>query len=53
MSPPLTTIQIPIRAMAQLAFSMIMQLINNQPPEEKHIFLETRLIVRKSSSPSN
>ncbi len=53
MSPPLTTIQIPIRAMAQLAFSMIMQLINNQPPEEKHIFLETKLIIRKSSSPSN
>jgi len=53
MAPPLTTIQIPIYSMAQLAFSMIMQLINRQPPEEKHIFLDTQLVIRNSSTPSN
>ncbi len=53
MCPPLTTIHIPVRSMAQIAFSMVTQLINRQPPEEKHIFLETRLIIRKSSATSN
>lgn len=52
MTPALTTVHIPIRSMAQLAFSMIMQLINRQPPEEKHIFLDTQLIIRKSSATS-
>jgi DNA-binding LacI/PurR family transcriptional regulator len=53
MTPPLSTVHIPIRSMAQLAFSMIMQLINRQPPDEKHIFLDTQLIIRKSSTPSS
>ena len=50
LTPPLTTLQIPIRAMAQLAFSMIIQLINRQEPDEKHIFLDTNLVIRKSSA---
>lgn len=52
LSPALSTVHIPIRSMAQLAFSMIMQSINRQPPEEKHIFLDTQLVVRKSSAAS-
>ncbi|MCD4671433.1 MAG: substrate-binding domain-containing protein, partial [Anaerolineaceae bacterium] len=52
LSPALSTVHIPIRSMAQLAFSMIMQSINRQPPEEKHIFLDTQLVIRKSSAAS-
>jgi LacI family transcriptional regulator len=51
LTPPLTTIHIPVRSMAQLAFSMIMKLINNQQPDENQIFLETNLIIRQSSVP--
>ena len=53
LTPPLTTVHIPIRAMAQLAFSMILQLLNRQEPDEKHIFLDAELVIRKSSTSSH
>lgn len=53
MIPPLTTVHIPIRAMAQLAFSMIIQLINGQEPDEKEILLDTKLVIRQSSQRSS
>lgn len=47
--PSLSTIHIPIKSMALLAFTMLMQLIDKQPPEEKNIFLDSHLVIRESS----
>ena len=51
LNPPLTTINIPIKSMAQIAFSMIIKLVNGQIPDETQIFLDTELVIRQSSLP--
>ena len=51
LTPPLTTIHIPIRSMAQIAFSMIIKLVNQQTPDDNQIFLDAELIIRQSSKP--
>lgn len=46
--PPLTTIRLPAQKMASDACIMLLKLMQGAEPAEKHIVLETELVVRKS-----
>lgn len=46
--PPLTTLRVPIKEMALLAFDLFNRLIHGESPRQKEYILETQLIVRES-----
>jgi LacI family transcriptional regulator len=48
-APPLTTVEQPIRTMGQRAIEMLVRLIRGEAPQETHITLATRLVVRQST----
>jgi LacI family transcriptional regulator, galactose operon repressor len=48
-SPPLTTVDQPIREMGHRAISMLIALINGDAVERTHVTLETGLVVRHST----
>lgn len=48
-TPPLTTVQQPIREMGRRAITLLVRLINGESPDETHITLGTELIVRHSA----
>ena len=48
-TPPLTTVQQPIREMGHRAITLLVRLINGETPDETHITLGTELIVRHSA----
>jgi LacI family transcriptional regulator len=48
--PALTTVEQPIRLMGQRAVEMLIELIEGRPLERTHLTLETRLVVRASTS---
>jgi DNA-binding LacI/PurR family transcriptional regulator len=50
--PPLTTVHLPARAMAHLACSLVMEMINGHRPAENQILLKSELVVRNSSMKS-
>jgi LacI family transcriptional regulator len=49
-APPLTTVDQPIRTMGKRAIEMLVQLIRGETPQQTHIRLATKLIVRQSTS---
>ena len=48
-TPALTTVDQPIREMGRRAISLLVQLINGEPPGTTHITLDTSLVVRQST----
>jgi LacI family transcriptional regulator len=48
-TPPLTTVEQPIRTMGQRAIEILVQLIRGETPQETHVTLATRLVVRQST----
>jgi LacI family transcriptional regulator len=48
-TPALTTVEQPIRTMGQRAVETLVRLIRGESPEETHITLATRLVVRQST----
>ncbi len=48
-TPPLTTVQQPIREMGRRAITLLVRLINGEEPEDTHITLGTELVVRQST----
>jgi LacI family transcriptional regulator len=48
-TPPLTTINQPIREMGLRAIELLIQLIHGEQPESTHVTLETSLVVRRST----
>lgn len=52
MVPPLTTIRYPIREMGKAAFQLFTQLRDEKPVRNYHVELETELVIRHSSDPS-
>jgi LacI family transcriptional regulator len=48
-TPPLTTVEQPIRTMGQRAIEILVKLIRGENPEQTHITLATRLVVRQST----
>jgi len=50
-SPPLTTVDQPIRTMGERAVEMLIRLIREQPVERTHLTLATELVVRGSTAP--
>lgn len=48
-TPPLTTVQQPIREMGHRALTLLVQLINREEPGDTHITLGTELVVRHST----
>ncbi len=48
-SPPLTTVEQPIRQMGQRAMELLVRLIREEPVEVNHIRLATRLVQRQST----
>jgi LacI family xylobiose transport system transcriptional regulator len=50
-SPRLTTIHQPLREMAEQATRIVLQLLDDVPPEVTRIELATRLVVRDSTAP--
>jgi LacI family transcriptional regulator len=48
-TPPLTTVEQPIRKMGHHAIEMLIRLIRDDPPESTHTTLATRLLVRQST----
>ncbi len=51
--PPITTIQMPAQQLAQRACYLLMDLMKGVLPEEKHVVLESRLVVRNSCKQVN
>lgn len=49
LSPPLTSVRQPIWEIGQRVMSMLLGILHETPPEEPHVLLMPRLIVRKSS----
>ncbi len=49
-SPPLTTVEQPIREMGLRAVELLIQLVRGRPVEASHLMLETSLVVRRSTS---
>ncbi|MGH3415829.1 MAG: LacI family DNA-binding transcriptional regulator [Actinocrinis sp.] len=47
--PPLTTVEQPIRTMGQRAIEILVRLIRGEVPEQTHVTLATRLVVRQST----
>ena len=50
-TPPLTTVNQPIRTMGERAVELLIRLIREQPVEQTHLTLATELIVRGSTGP--
>ncbi len=50
-TPPLSTVQQPIREMGHRAVELLVRLINGTEPGETHITLGTELVVRQSTRP--
>lgn len=50
-TPPLTTVNQPIREMGRRAIEVLVSLIRGEPVEETHITLATNLVVRQSTRP--
>ncbi len=50
-TPPLTTVEQPIHTMGQRAIETLVRLIRGEHPEQTHITLATRLVVRQSTRP--
>jgi LacI family transcriptional regulator len=48
-SPPLTTVNQPIRTMGQRAIELLVQLIRGEQPDTTHLTLATELVVRGST----
>jgi DNA-binding LacI/PurR family transcriptional regulator len=48
MVPPLTTIRVPVAAMAERAGEMVIRLIQNDPIEEHRVKFPTEMVVRSS-----
>mgnify|MGYP001224303119 FL=1 len=46
--PPLTTLHLPTRGLAQVAGERLVQMLQGQSPEARRILLETNLVVRQS-----
>ncbi|MFC5232395.1 LacI family DNA-binding transcriptional regulator [Pseudonocardia zijingensis] len=51
--PPLTTVEQPLQLMGQRAVEMLVALLAEETPEEPHVQLPTRLVVRDSTAPPN
>ncbi|MEV0068252.1 LacI family DNA-binding transcriptional regulator [Amycolatopsis sp. NPDC050768] len=49
-TPPLTTVQQPIREMGHRAITVLIGLINGDPEEREPVVLDTELVVRSSSA---
>jgi LacI family transcriptional regulator len=49
-TPPLTTVEQPIRTMGHHAIEMLIRLIRDDPPDETHITLATTLVVRQTTA---
>ena len=49
-SPPLTTVEQPIRRMGHEAIAMLIRLIRGERPEDTHVTLATELTVRQSTA---
>jgi len=47
--PPLTTIRMPAQELAQRACYLLLDLMQGQLPENRHLRLETELVIRKST----
>ncbi|MGH3320111.1 MAG: LacI family DNA-binding transcriptional regulator [Streptosporangiaceae bacterium] len=52
-SPPLTTVEQPIRTMGRRAVELLIQLVRGEPLEATRSTLATRLVVRQSTGPSH
>jgi LacI family transcriptional regulator len=50
-TPPLTTVNQPIREMGHRAITLLIALINGEPVDRTHITLDTGLVVRSSTRP--
>ncbi|MEP9383757.1 LacI family DNA-binding transcriptional regulator [Nocardioides sp. KR10-350] len=50
-TPPLTTVEQPIREMGQRALQLLVHLIREESVDEQHVRLPTRLVVRGSTAP--
>jgi len=48
-SPPLTTVEQPIRTMGQRAVQLLISLIRDEPAEVTHVTLATKLVLRHST----
>lgn len=46
--PPLTTVRLPAQELASRACLMLLDLMQGSEPEERHLILDTELVVRKS-----
>lgn len=51
-TPPLTTVEQPIRQMGQQAVQLLIQLMRGEAPERSHVTLATRLVTRGSTGPA-
>jgi LacI family transcriptional regulator len=51
-TPPLTTVNQPIRTMGERAVELLIRLIREQPVEATHLTLATELVVRGSTAPA-
>ena len=49
-TPPLTTVEQPIREMGRRAVELLIELINGRPVDPAHVMLATRLVVRRSTA---
>jgi LacI family transcriptional regulator len=50
-SPPLTTVDQPIRVMGQRAVELLIRLVNGELIDSAHVTLPTNLVVRQSTAP--
>ena len=50
-TPPLTTVNQPIRQMGEQSIHLLLQLIRGQTPTQTHITLATSLVTRQSTQP--
>lgn len=50
--PPLTTVNIPATELARKSCEVLLQLIRNDLPDQKHLLLDTNLVVRQSCGAS-
>jgi LacI family transcriptional regulator len=51
-TPPLTTLQQPIYEIGRRTCAMLIDVINGRWPEEQHVLLTPKLVIRESSGPS-
>lgn len=49
-TPPLSTVNQPIRQMGEQSIQLLLQLIRGQVPESTHITLPTSLIIRQTTT---